>query len=148
MSDKAGVAISHFAVCVSDLDRSRKFYTKALGFTVSHEVDVTPPFGTLVDFPEIDGHAIFMMHGGLKLELNGYSTPEVIGPAEPRPMNQLGLTHMAFVVENLAETIERIAAHGGTLLRHTHINGPVGEMMFATDPDGTRLELWEKKDPA
>jgi predicted enzyme related to lactoylglutathione lyase len=148
MSDVAGVAISHFAVCVGDLERSRTFYTKALGFTVSHEVDVTPPFEKLVDFPAIDGHAIFMMHGGLTLELNGYTTPEVIGPAEPRPMNQRGITHMAFVVENLAATAERIAAHGGTALRHTHVAGPMGDMMFATDPDGTRLELWEKKDPA
>jgi catechol 2,3-dioxygenase-like lactoylglutathione lyase family enzyme len=49
------------------LERSRTFYTKALGFTVSHEVDVTPPFEKLVDFPTIDGHAIFMMHGGLTL---------------------------------------------------------------------------------
>jgi hypothetical protein len=36
----------------------------------------------------------------------------------------------------------------GTALRHTHVAGPMGDMMFATGPDGTRLELLEKKDPA
>lgn len=148
MSDAKGVAVSHFAVCVSDLERSRRFYTEALGFTVSHEVDVIAPFEKLVEFPTIDGHAIFMNHGGLTLELNGYDAPEIIGPAERRPMNQLGITHMAFIVENLAEVIDRIDSVGGTALRHTHVHGPMGEMMFATDPDGTRLELWEKKAPA
>jgi predicted enzyme related to lactoylglutathione lyase len=63
-------------------------------------------------------------------------------------MNQLGITHMAFIVDDLAETAERIASLGGTVLRHTHVAGPMGDMMFATDPDGTRLELWEKKNPA
>jgi glyoxylase I family protein len=144
----SGVTVSHFAVCVSDLERSRKFYTEALGFAVRNEVDVTPPFEKLTDFEDIDGHAIFLAHGELVLELNGYTTPEVVGPSEPRPMNQLGITHMAFVVENLEETASRIEALGGRLLKQTFVPGPFGDMMFATDPDGTRLELWEKKDPA
>lgn len=144
MSDTKGVAVSHFAVCVSDLERSRRFYTEALGFTVSHEVDVGAPFEKLTEFPVIDGHAIFLKHGSLTLELNGYKTPEVTGPAKPRPMNQLGITHMAFIVGNLAEVGDRIDKLGGKVLRHTHVSGPMGDMMFATDPDGTRLELWEK----
>jgi len=148
MSGNAGVAVSHFAVCVSDLERSRRFYTDALGFSVSHEVDVTPPFETLTEFPDIDGHAIFMTHGPVTVELAGYKSPKVIGPAERRPMNQLGITHMAFIVENLAETASSIDALGGTALRHTYVSAPTGDMMFATDPDGTRLELWEKKLPA
>jgi len=148
MSGVKGVTVSHFAVCVSDLDRSRDFYTGALGFAVRNEVDITAPFEKLTEFDAIDGHAIFLTHGALVLELNGYAVPEVIGPALPRPMNQLGITHMAFVVENLEETAKRIEAHGGTLLRHTHVPGPFGDMMFAADPDGTRLELWEKTVPA
>ena len=144
----SAVAVSHFAVCVSDLERSRKFYTEALGFAVRNEVDVTPPFEKLTDFDDIDGHAIFLTHGELVLELNGYKVPQVVGPAEPRPMNQLGITHMAFTVEDLAETSARIEAHGGTLLKQTFVPGPFGDMMFATDPDGTRLELWEKTEPA
>lgn len=148
MSDTKGVAVSHFAVCVGDLERSRRFYTQALGFAVSHEVDVTPPFEKLTGFDTIDGHAIFLKHGALTLELNGYAAPEVTGSTQPRPMNQRGITHMAFIVEDLAATAARIEAQGGTLLRDSHVPGPFGDMMFATDPDGTRLELWEKKDPA
>jgi predicted enzyme related to lactoylglutathione lyase len=60
-------------------------------------------------------------------------------------MNQLGLTHIAFVVEDLEATAKRIAECGGEPLRHTFVSSPAGDMMFATDPDGTRLELWEKK---
>jgi len=148
MTSSQGVAVSHFAVCVSDLERSRKFYTEALGFTVDREVDILAPFHTLTEFETIDGHAIFLKHGPVTLEIVGYKAPDVIGPAERRPMNQLGLTHMAFVVEDLGATADRIDALGGTALRHTFVPGQFGDMMFATDPDGTRLELWEKLLPA
>jgi len=144
----SGVSISHFAVCVSDLERSRRFYTEALGFTVSHEVDILPPFHTLTEFDDIDGHAIFLKHGDITFELAGYKTPEVVGPAERRPMNQLGITHLAFTVENLQDTAARIDEHGGTALRHTFVPGAFGDMMFATDPAGTRLELWAQQAPA
>ena len=145
MSATQGLTISHFGICVSDLERSRRFYTGALGFSFSHEVDFAAPFDQLTGLPGLDGHAAFYVREGLMIELLSYSTPEAVGPAAPRAMNQLGLTHIAVVVEDLDATAVRIGTLGGRALDETRVSTPMGDMMFATDPDGVRFELWEKR---
>ena len=144
MSEEHDVTVSHFGICVSDLERSARFYTEALGFTRSHEVDFRQPFDRLTELPGLDGHAGFFLKGPLMVELIHYRAPEAVGPASRRPMNQLGLTHIAIVVTDMDAAVEKIEACGGTALQETRVISPHGEMMFATDPDGTRLELWKK----
>lgn len=144
MQGGAGVTVSHFGICVSDSDRSRRFYEEALGFSYDREVDFSAPFDVLTETPGVDGHGVFMRKGDVCIELISFRSPDVTGPAERRPMHQLGLTHMAIVIDNLEETANRIAELGGELLPHTRIDSAFGDMMFATDPDGVRLELWQK----
>ena len=68
---------------------------------------------------------------------------DTVGPAEARPMNQPGLTHMAVRVEDLDETLREIERFGGRVLDKTRIYNPVfdAHLVYVTDPDGTRLEL-------
>jgi len=146
MEDGAGVTASHFGICVSDSDYSQRFYAEALGYSFSHEVDFSAPFDTLTETPGLDGHAVFMTKGDVCIELISYRAPDPVGPAKRRPMHQLGLTHMAVIVEDIGATAGRIEALGGTVLRDTRVDTPMGDMMFATDPDGVRIELWEKKE--
>jgi lactoylglutathione lyase len=139
------VTVSHFAACVSDLDRSRRFY-EALGFEVQMQVEVAPPFEKLTELSEIKARAIFFTHPTMsgRFEILDYEKPGNLGPAERRPMNQLGLTHMSLVVDDLQAVCGLIDANGGEAHRHTLVSGPYGDMMFASDPDGMRLELWQK----
>jgi lactoylglutathione lyase len=139
------VTVSHFAACVRDLQRSRRFY-EALGFEVALQVDVTAPFEKLTELPVLQGKAIFFTHPTMagRFEILEYSEPGYVGPAERRPMNQLGLTHMSLVTEDIEALCKTIDANGGEAHRHTRLSGPYGEMMFASDPDGMRLELWQK----
>ena len=88
--------------------------------------------------------ANFLTRDGVMIELLGYDRPGFVGPAERRPMNQLGLTHMAMSVDNVDAVVERIVKHGGRVYPHTRVETPVGIMVFCTDPDGGRLELWQK----
>lgn len=144
MNEGQNVAVSHFGICVSDLERSARFYTEALGFTLSHEVDFEQPFDRLTELPGLKGHAGFFHKGPLMVELIYYHAPDAVGPASRRPMNQLGLTHIAITVSDMDAVVRQIEKCGGTALQETRVNSPHGEMMFATDPDGTRLELWKK----
>jgi len=136
--------VSHVAICASDLDRSTRFYTEVFGYALDQHVDIGAPFETLTEFARIDGRAAFLSKDGVRLELVSYETPKTIGPAERRPMNQLGLTHLAFTVTDLDAVIGRVAGLGGTVLDQTRVSTPVGDMIFCTDPDGVRLELWQK----
>ena len=138
---------SHFGVCVSDLERSIAFYRDALEFdevarlrfddAQTRKLLDLPPGGVL--------DAVYLDRDGWRLELLHYPSPGAIAGDAPRPMTRTGLTHLSFVVASLAEACARIEAHGGRILETTRLDGVV----FALDPDGTRLELMTRPfDPA
>jgi predicted enzyme related to lactoylglutathione lyase len=140
---QADVTISHIGLCVSDIERSARFY-EALGFVLEHYVDIVAPFERMTELPGTDGRAGFFRRGDVRIELATYESPGVVGPTERRAMNQLGLTHLSLIVADLDAVAGRIAEHGGQVLSHTRVESPMGPMMFCTDPDGIRLELWQK----
>ncbi len=134
----------HVGLCVSDLNRSIRFYRDGLGFEEAGGLEISgEPTASLVEIPDLELRAVYLDRDGLRIELLHYSSPGSVGVAEARPMNQLGLTHMAVRVENLDDAIAKLTALGGTALEHTRIRDPEynSEIIYLTDPDGTRLEL-------
>lgn len=144
MSQSQGICISHLGLCTTDLERSVRFYTEALGFVLEHYADVGEPFDVLTELPAISGRAGFFVQDGLRLELLGYESPAVVGTTEPRPMNKLGLTHLSLIVDNLDTVIDRIERFGGRVFPQTKLVLPTGDMIFCTDPDGVRIELRQR----
>jgi lactoylglutathione lyase len=144
MTQKPTVAFSHFSVCASNLEHSARFYTEVLGFALDYYVDVAAPFDTLTELPGIRSRVGFFKHGNILIELLGYEHPTAVGSRERRPMNQIGLTHISFVVDDIDAVTNLIVQYGGRHLAETRVRGPHGEMVFCTDPDGVRIELWQK----
>jgi catechol 2,3-dioxygenase-like lactoylglutathione lyase family enzyme len=142
-----GVSVSHVGICISDMQRSARFYTGALGFVEEYYLDVGPPgdaCDVLTELPELSCRVGFFRQDGIRIELCTYEHPDVVGPAERRPMNQLGLTHLSLIVEDIAAVTARIVECGGRVYPQTRITTPKGDMIFCTDPDGIRIELWER----
>jgi lactoylglutathione lyase len=151
--------MSHIGLCVSDLDRSVEFYTKALGAQEFNAIEMTgfinPGYQEiLMEIPEhLDVTSKFIGLDYLLIELlyykrNGEAGGHV-GPSARRQMNQLGYTHLGLRIsdpeeyERIQELVEQF---GGTVLRDTRFTctvfaGEKVESMYVTDPDGTRLEL-------
>ncbi len=144
MPEQPQVAFSHQGICVSDRARSLRFYSEALGFTLARSIAIGRECEGITELPGVNSAADFMTLGEMKIELLSYDSPPAIGPATRRPMNQLGLTHLSFIVASIAETGSRIEACGGQVLAATRLTTPQGELIFCTDPDGVRIELWEK----
>jgi catechol 2,3-dioxygenase-like lactoylglutathione lyase family enzyme len=144
MTQKPSMTFSHIGVCVSDMERSTRFYTEALGFVISHSLEAGAPFHILTEMRELKLQATFMTRGALMIELLYHEIPPAIGSSERRPMNQLGVTHLSFVVDDMEAICELIVKYGGHVYRQTRVGSPVGDMMFCTDPDGVRIELWQK----
>ena len=44
---------SHFGICVSDLERSVRFYCEAFGFEKAESHDIGQEFARLMDFPDV-----------------------------------------------------------------------------------------------
>ena len=136
---------SHFGICVSDLERSMRFYCDGLGFTVAESHVVGPVFDRLMELDALALSSQFLRRDGLAIELLHYSSPEAIGPAERRPMNQLGLTHLSVRVDDVDEVARSLESLGGAVVPDTRttfeLGGNVLDFVYCTDPDGVRIEL-------
>jgi len=137
-------AFNHVGICVEDLERSLRFWEEAMGFRRTGDLRIDgEPTATLLEIPEVDLQAVYLTGHGLRIELLHYPSPGSVGDAEPRAMNRRGLTHFAFRVENLEESIARVLACGGSVLEDTRIRNPEfgAQVVFVTDPDGSRIEF-------
>lgn len=136
------VTVSHIGICVSDLERSRRFYA-ALGFDETARFNVGDAFARVMELPvPLKLNTIMLEKDGVTIELLQYDHPNTIGPNSRRPMNQLGFTHLSLRVADIEETAAAIAEHGGRVLRETALDSrEMGAYLYCTDPDGTRIEL-------
>jgi catechol 2,3-dioxygenase-like lactoylglutathione lyase family enzyme len=140
------VSVSHVGICVSDLERSTRFYCDGLGFAPGIRFDVGSEFAATL---EIDGDAKvtsqFVSRDGLSIELLHYATGSVHGtPSASR--NQLGFTHLSLIVDDVDAVAARLVEHGGRVVEPTRTrienpDGSVNDFVFVADPDGVRVEL-------
>ena len=135
---------SHVGLCVSDLDRSLRFWCEGLGFEVAEGYDLDDSMAPGIDKAlEVPGpvklRSQMITNGAMKIELLHYLTPAVEGtPSTSR--RQRGLTHVSFYVDDVDAAAARLVSLGGTILPDTR-QSPGIELVFLEDPDGTRVEL-------
>ena len=130
--------VNHLGHCVADLERASRFYVEVLGF--EPWFDISPP-----DEPSdrllgmkapLGMQCCYLRLGEFVLELLCFNAAGTVD-APPRVMNNIGLTHLSFAVDDLRATCERVASYGGTVLTDTDI----GAAVFIRDPDGQLIEL-------
>jgi catechol 2,3-dioxygenase-like lactoylglutathione lyase family enzyme len=145
-----GARLTHIGVCVRDLDRSVIFYRDGLGFDEVGRFEAKETAtARLLDIPGIERlDLIYLQRDGFRIELLGYGAHQVAGDGRPRPMDQLGLTHLSFSVNDPQAFAARIEAHGGRLLAERSVVFSGGNQgLMAVDPDGNLIELVERSTP-
>lgn len=144
--------LTHIGICVSDWERSLRFYRDVLGFKYLSELQVAgEPTNTLLQLDNVELRAIYLERDGTRIELLHYPSPGHRSDGSPRPMNQLGLTHLSLRVDNLVTTLAELQKAGVRILERTRIDIPAFEAaaVFIVDPDGTLIELVQAPgDPA
>ena len=147
MSTPAGAApniMTHFGLCVRDLEVSERFYTEALGFTRTHGQHAGNDFAQLLGLPTLDIDLVMVTLGHQRIELICHRNP-IAGDSPGKPVNTIGFTHMAFNVPDVDAAIERIKRFGGSFdpkqRAELTINGEDRVYAFLRDPDGNRIEL-------
>ena len=129
---------NHVGICVTDLDRSRRFYQDVLQFRFWWELDA-PDEGTsqLLEVPQPVGlHAVYMVRDGLVLELLHFAEAGTRAFRQ-RVMNEPGLTHLSFSVGDIPAVIEKVVPSGGEVLDRTDMQAAI----MIRDPDGQLIEL-------
>jgi lactoylglutathione lyase len=116
----------HTMVRVTDIDASLRFYCDALGLQELSRKDYGQGRYTLV-FLSAPGDE------SAQVELTYNWDPEVYGGGR-------NFGHLAYAVEDIYATCQRLRAHGVTILRPPRD----GRMAFVRSPDNISIELLQK----
>jgi lactoylglutathione lyase len=119
----------HTMVRVVDIEQSLRFYRDALGLTELSRRDYPKGRYTLV-FLAAPGDE------SAQVELTHNWDPETYGGGR-------NFGHLAYAVENVYATCERLKAHGVTINRPPRD----GHMAFVRSPDGISVELLQQGAP-
>jgi catechol 2,3-dioxygenase-like lactoylglutathione lyase family enzyme len=114
---------------VNDVDASIEFY-KHLGFVEKDRWG--PPFAV-------------MSRGDLDLWISGPGTSASKAMPDGRKPGPGGWNRVVIGVENLAETVRALKAHGARF-RVESVMGPAGQQAVVDDPSGNPVELFEPKE--
>lgn len=136
--------LSHHGLCVSDLERSLAFYRDGFGFReISRMTFGDAGTQRLLGLPNARLEAVYLRRDGCTLELLHFPQPGTHLRDGPRPMNRVGLTHLSFLVDDLEATLAELSALGAGVLVESRLDGGADgpQVVFVTDPDGTRIEL-------
>src|SRR3954451_312101 len=107
---------SHVGLCVSNLERSRRFYVDGLGFTEFARFEIDRPIAE-VDLP-CSLTSLFVQKDALRVELLDFRSPPVFGTPSTR-RNKLGLTHLSFVVDDVDSAAVELEQYAGRILEGT-----------------------------
>ncbi len=141
------LSFSHLGICVSDLERSLRFYGEGLGFEQVASHQVGGEFGALMEIEGVEVESRMLRRDGLTIELLSFVSPGATGDGGRRPMNQLGLTHLSLRVDDVGTLADTLEGLGGSVVRGTRttldLGGTVLDFVYCTDPDGVRIELMD-----
>jgi glyoxylase I family protein len=135
--------LSHVGICVSDLERSLRFYRDLLGCAPEHELAVEgEPTDTLLRLRGTRLRAVYLTRDGVRIELLQFASPPA-PPRHERVMNEYGLTHLSFRVSDLQAVVAGLRAAGERVLDDTLLDFPAFQAAacFVVDPDGQLIEL-------
>jgi catechol 2,3-dioxygenase-like lactoylglutathione lyase family enzyme len=133
----------HYSHCVSDIARSRRFYTEVLGFEIVAEFDFDDAnTARVMGVPGAKFTGIFMKRDGMRMEIIGFTNPPPDRTVRPRRSNEVGHSHLSFYVTDLDATLRELRAQGVAVEDDTRaevMNGIV--CCVVRDPDGFPIEI-------
>jgi lactoylglutathione lyase len=133
----------HYSHCVSDIERSRRFYTDVLGFEVCAEFDFDDPdTSKVMGVPGAKFKGIFMRRDGMRMEIIGFTNPPPEPTVRKRRSDEIGHSHLSFYVTNLDEALADLRAQGVTVEDGARavLHGGI-ECCVVRDPDGFPIEI-------
>lgn len=123
--------IHHVAIICTDYERSKRFYTEVLGFTIVREVYREQRQSYKLDLE---------VAGKYQIELFSFPDP----PARASRPEAAGLRHLAFEVDDIDAGVFHIS-EAGIAVEPIRVDEYTGKRFtFFADPDGLPIEFVEK----
>jgi len=122
--------VHHIAIICTDYERSKKFYTEILGFTIVQEHYRNERKSFKLDLALNDKYIIEL-----------FSFPEP--PPRPSRPEAAGLRHIAFEVDNVEASAEILRQHNVAVEPVRIDQYTQRKFTFLQDPDQLPIELYE-----
>ena len=133
----------HTMVRVTDIDASKRFYCDLLGLEETKRVDNEGGRFTLVFLAAPGDVPRAKAEKSPEVELT-YNWPDKDGQTETLdPEGARNFGHLAYRVDDIYETCQRLMDGGVTILRPPRD----GHMAFVRSPDGISIELLQEGEP-
>jgi lactoylglutathione lyase len=127
---------SHTSVRTSNMERSIDFYVRLIGLKLVSRREIPQNNAEIAFLQDPEGR-------GARLELTFYRKQKKFVQAD---YEERVFDHIAFDVTNLEKTVASMRKEGVTITDEPFKLGPTGPLIaFIEDPDGTLIELIEKK---
>jgi glyoxylase I family protein len=123
--------VHHVAIICSDYARSKHFYVDILGLKIIREIYREERESFKVD-----------LQVGERYQIELFSFPNP--PARTSSPEACGLRHIAFEVDNVRETVEKLQGRGIEVESIRVDETTNKSFAFFSDPDGLPIEIYER----
>jgi len=126
----------HTSIRTSNIDKSIDFYTRLMGLKLLGRREIPQNNAEIAFLQDPEGK-------GSKLELTFYKKQKKFIQAE---YEERVFDHIAFEIRDMKKTISALRKEKVTITDEPFKLGPTGPLIaFIEDPDGTLIELIERK---
>jgi catechol 2,3-dioxygenase-like lactoylglutathione lyase family enzyme len=134
----------HLTIVVRDLDRAKAFFA-VLGFREAMAVVIQgPPFDTYMGVPGIEADHVTLVLENVtprtEIQLLHYRHPDPVPDPEIRNLAKLGMNHICFAVDDVAEEVAKLEA-AGFRTRNAIMDFHARRLVFIDGPEGVTVEL-------
>jgi catechol 2,3-dioxygenase-like lactoylglutathione lyase family enzyme len=138
--------MNHVGIVVDDLRAAMGFFAE-LGLEPGGETSVEGSWvDRIVGLEGVRADTAMMRtpdgHG--QLELIQFRSPPSEGANGQAPANVQGLRHLAFIVDDIDDTVARLQARGGELVGHVEQYRDMFRLCYLRGPAGVIVELAER----
>ena len=137
------LGLHHAAIAVPDLERALAFYCGVVGFRVVMEAELPPGYAPMNEAFGVANAACsvrMIRKGNSCLELFEFQDSQ---PGTPRrPVNRLGITHVALATDDYQRDYDHLTANG-VVFHAPPFGAPPQRFAYGRDPFGNVIELLE-----
>jgi catechol 2,3-dioxygenase-like lactoylglutathione lyase family enzyme len=137
------LGVHHAAIAVPDLAAGLDFYAGVLGFEICSKADLPPGFKPISTAFGIENAACrvrMIREGNSYLEL--FEFEESLPAEASRPVNRIGITHIALATDDAEADYKRLEGEG-VVFNAPLFGAPPSRFAYGRDPFGNVIELLE-----